>query len=251
MTLMTGSRLRAVSNIPLARVTPRVPRYGGIRTLSMGRHSAASIPAMPMNMIQVAGLRVQQMCPNGARSMSITSSIVPNAAELPELPDAPRYPCPFLTDEQIATYLVPLYARVWCVRGSNPDLGKPAPELVKNFSFLTPEKLDEFRRDVAEVTQSEDHHAVEIIDLSSTPTMSIRVHTHSGLRPARDANEPRRARVQPGITLRDVRFAYLVEERFSRYLGEESGARRCILNLDLTLHPRTAEAVEERRHVFT
>lgn len=76
--------------------------------------------------------------------------------------------------------------------------------------------------------------------------MVVRVHTHSGLRPAHHAEEPRRARAQPSITLRDVRFAYLLEQRLAVRGGaaEPAGAEEAPLAEE---QPRSAAKVEARR----
>ncbi len=89
------------------------------------------------------------------------------------------------------------------------------------------------------------HHARQDIT-PDPPSLIVRVHTHSGLRPARHAEEPRRARVQPGITLRDVRFAYLLEQR----LAARGGAAERSEAEDMPStdeQPRSAAAVEARR----
>ncbi len=74
------------------------------------------------------------------------------------LPDAPPYPCPFITDEEIQTYLAPLYARAWTVQPSNlnpGDKSKAAPELVKLFTFSSTQELDDFLQKVDSITHSE------------------------------------------------------------------------------------------------
>ena len=75
---------------------------------------------------------------------------------LPELPSAPPYPCPFLTDEDVQTYLLPLYPRGWTVQPSKTgDDNKRAPELVKAFAFENSSQLEEFLRKATDVTNAE------------------------------------------------------------------------------------------------
>ncbi|KAI1797197.1 hypothetical protein LXA43DRAFT_1089086 [Ganoderma leucocontextum] len=163
------------------------------------------------------------------------------------LPKAPPYPCPFLTDEEIQTYLTPLYAWAWTVQPSNPgDKNKTAPELVKTFAFSTTQELVEFLQRVGDITRSENHHAV-LEESADFPSIAIRVHTHSGLRPASHPGERRKERVQPGITLRDVRFAHLVEMT----LGDDAPAHWHhgeMTLADIAAQPRSAEGVEARRY---
>ncbi|KAI0833394.1 hypothetical protein BC628DRAFT_1343492 [Trametes gibbosa] len=244
---LSGLCRRVVPNVSPQPLAARVPRCEGFQTVSIGLPVSSLVPPMSI----ISGFPGQRISLSPMRFVS-TSTKSNLEADLPDLPDAPPYPCPFLTDEQIATYLTPLYARAWSVRGSNPHPRRPAPELVKQFCFTTQERLDAFRRDVDIVTQIEDHHPSKELNQSDTPSIVIRVHTHSGLRPARDADEPRRARIQPGITLRDIRFAYLVEQRFSASLHGLSSGRMCMTNpVDPSLQPRTASAVEKCRHMFT
>ncbi|KAI8980121.1 hypothetical protein BD414DRAFT_493693 [Trametes punicea] len=176
-----------------------------------------------------------------------TSGIPHEPLDLPHLPPAPRYPCPFLTDEEIQTHLVPLYERAWTIQPSSSN-STPAPELVKRCEFTSEAALGLFLDDLKEITASENHHAVQETT-SSPPSVTIRVHTHSGLRPATHPDEPRRTRVQPGITLRDVRFACLAEERFAKYVTSGRGIERSsmVSTVQEEEQPRSAEALEARR----
>ncbi|TFK84083.1 hypothetical protein K466DRAFT_589212 [Polyporus arcularius HHB13444] len=161
----------------------------------------------------------------------------------PELPPAPRYPCPFLTEEEINTYLTPLYRRSWTVQpSSHGPTKKAAPELVKRFDFSSGSQVGEFLERVGWVQESENHHETREVNESS---VTIRVHTHSGLRPASHPEEPRKRRVCPGITLRDVRFAYLLEGAAEGCGCVQSRGRYGMLPEE---QPRSAEAVEARRH---
>ncbi len=80
---------------------------------------------------------------------------------------------------------------------------------------------------------------------SDPPSIVIRVHTHSGLRPASHPGERRKDRVQPGITLRDVRFAHLVE--LALVDGVPAHYRE-LTPSDIAAQPRSAEGVEARRY---
>ncbi|KAI0649202.1 hypothetical protein C8Q79DRAFT_498317 [Trametes meyenii] len=150
------------------------------------------------------------------RCMNGVSAQLP-VSNLPDLPRAPPYPCPFLTEEETDTYLEPLYARAWVSQDyESSHKSTLTKELAKRFTFPDTQALGRFLQDLKVITDSENHHALQDVS-QDPPSVIIKVHTHSALRPASYAEEPRRARVQPGITLRDVRFAYLVEERYSTY----------------------------------
>ncbi|OJT03351.1 hypothetical protein TRAPUB_6020 [Trametes pubescens] len=180
-----------------------------------------------------------------ARQTSDSNTAEP---DFPELPPPPPFPCPFLTDDEIATYLGPLYAREWTVQPSDPKATKkPSPELVKRFAFSTFNELNAFLHlDLLDITQSENHHARQDIT-PDPPSLIVRVHTHSGLRPARHAEEPRRARVQPGITLRDVRFVYLLEQRLAARGGTAAVRSEAENMPSADEQPRSVAAVEARR----
>ena len=93
--------------------------------------------------------------------------------EVEVLPDAPPYPCPFLTDEEIHTYLTTLYARCWTVQPSiSAEKPKAAPELVKTFSFSSSQALDDFLRRIEDITRSEN------VSLTSFPLLHRPRNTH-------------------------------------------------------------------------
>lgn len=75
------------------------------------------------------------------------------------------------------------------------------------------------------------------------PSVVVKVHTHSGLRPASHPEERRKDRVQPGITHRDIRFAYLLENL--PVVQENPTAS----DIPAEAQPRTVVSLEERRHV--
>ncbi|KAI0635853.1 hypothetical protein C8Q77DRAFT_596058 [Trametes polyzona] len=250
------SRLTALSST--SRILDGVSHRGAARLMLRANSTCASVPVLSVTRPTCATtsaaslfrrrsklvLRNTMLDLQPIRMLSHDSV----SSVLPEHPPTPPYPCPFLTTEEIETYLGPLYVRAWSVHRSDPGpKNKPAPELVKRFTFSTPDKLGAFLRDLAEITERENHHAVQEVS-HDPPSVVIKVHTHYGLRPARSADEPRRVRVQPGITLRDVRFAYLVEHAFSEYVARrEAGNATMMSSPSPEEQPRTAEALEARR----
>lgn len=81
------------------------------------------------------------------------------------LPEAPKYPCPYLSQEEITKYLAPLYDQGWRIGSSHFTLQKhvapsaqEAPELAKAFLFL-PEREEAwiaFIEEVAKIQSQED-----------------------------------------------------------------------------------------------
>ncbi|KAI0710216.1 hypothetical protein C8Q76DRAFT_798960 [Earliella scabrosa] len=85
-------------------------------------------------------------------------------------------------------------------------------EIEKRFTFPSLAALDEFLENVSVLETREKHHATkEVTRESHEPTVVLRSHTHSALRPPLDPSETAQDRAHPGITLRDIRFAYGVE----------------------------------------
>jgi len=146
---------------------------------------------------------------------------------LPRLPDAPKYPCPYLNDEEISTYLVPLYARGWSIGSSDydrdsqlPPSDNVAPELLKDFLFSSSTSVarEGFISKVRKLQDIENHHGmITIID----DCVHIRTHTHTA-RPLSGPNAIVKRKRRPGITLRDVRLAILAEEAYRECLEQFS-----------------------------
>lgn len=77
---------------------------------------------------------------------------------LPPLPAKPKYPCPHLSDEEVMTYLAPLYLRGWgVIRKKTAVHGttKRPLFLIKKFSFKSFDHLMLFVNDMVQVIQNE------------------------------------------------------------------------------------------------
>ncbi|TFY51383.1 hypothetical protein EVJ58_g10600 [Rhodofomes roseus] len=90
------------------------------------------------------------------------------------MPSAPKYPCPYLTRDEISLYLVPLYRDGWVVGSSEflkdkrlpRDEDSASPELTKAFLFA-PEHRDarlEFAQSVGQLQTTEKHHCTVLVD---------------------------------------------------------------------------------------
>ncbi|KAI0729237.1 hypothetical protein C8Q72DRAFT_794696 [Fomitopsis betulina] len=172
------------------------------------------------------------------------------------LPEAPKYPCPYLSQEEITKYLAPLYDQGWRIGSSHFTLQKhvapsaqEAPELAKAFLFL-PEREEAwiaFIEEVAKIQSQEDHHCTLLIDGAC---VHVRTHTHSA-RPLVDENaKPGNALDRPGITLRDVRLATLIEEAFRPFLTAGAARWRTqLLNNRHAVRPLTPKGIEHLRYL--
>ncbi|KAI0951335.1 hypothetical protein AcW1_008402 [Taiwanofungus camphoratus] len=179
-----------------------------------------------------------------------TDAQLDSTPPLPALPAAPRYPCPYLTDEEISQYLMPLYCRAWFVGSSewlrdyNQAPNRSSPELVKTFHFHEHEHAVKFVDQVEVIHSSENHHST--ISLSDREA-HIRIHTHEA-RPPKDPNTEKLPKKLPGITLRDVRLAILLEHVFQGYLSRDEGDVRSQRPPGpIHMEPSTIEEIEGRR----
>ncbi|KAI0787728.1 hypothetical protein C8Q74DRAFT_626587 [Fomes fomentarius] len=136
------------------------------------------------------------------------------------LPPAPKWPCPWLNEEENSRYLRPLVdSHGWRTRAIalevklNENKAGTSTELEKRFTFDTVDVLDKFLEDMKSLESSEKHHATKEITRDPAAVV-VRVHTHSALRPPSNSSdsETMQERKQPGITIRDIRFAYLLDE---------------------------------------
>lgn len=68
-------------------------------------------------------------------------TLKPPTNALPEKPSKPSYPCPHLSNEEVATYLFPLYERGWGIFTrapvrTNEGAGPPSLMLARDISFV-------------------------------------------------------------------------------------------------------------------
>ncbi|KZT58857.1 hypothetical protein CALCODRAFT_481963, partial [Calocera cornea HHB12733] len=185
---------------------------------------------------------------------------------LPDTPTRPAPgPAPLLTQSQLDTYLRPLYARGWHVAYVRKMASKLAPTEVSNGPGAAPEKEKgvyahallrkfkfksgadaiSFAAKLLEITQEENHHPVLAVFSKS---VYVRLHTHQALN---FDDPPQKAQ---GITLHDVRFAYLLHalsspkpEPVEDVPGEEQlmptvikYLHRCLVPVDRTFRPQEA-----------
>ncbi|KAF9501694.1 hypothetical protein BDN71DRAFT_1500725 [Pleurotus eryngii] len=129
------------------------------------------------------------------------------------LPDrVSGWPTPWITAEDFERYMGVLNGNGWGIRFSSahskPSKSHPSrvvPELLKTYHFGSDECVVKFVEDLKELMSEENHHC--ILRVANTQ-VTIYTHTHSA-RPALGSKNA------PGITLRDVRFAILVDSLHS------------------------------------
>lgn len=125
---------------------------------------------------------------------------------LPTPPQAPRYPCQHLSEAQLEQYLKPLYDRGWGIHSRLPmdDIPTTTFMLAKSIKFIWNFALVEFLGKLHPVVQREQHHPRVSYELR---TLDIMMQTHSAF-----TVDGEHRHTVPGITLRDIRLAYAVED---------------------------------------
>ncbi|KAH8119436.1 hypothetical protein DFH11DRAFT_1722941 [Phellopilus nigrolimitatus] len=134
------------------------------------------------------------------------------------------WPTPLVTQEDIDKYFPALYAHEWSVSKhiweKRDKTGKPTGELIEYAALQTsfhlpsdePDKTktkEELDALLNELEEKENHHVERII---GEITFTIRTSTHSAVRLPLASQPDTKKKRMPGITLRDVRFAILLDE---------------------------------------
>jgi len=160
---------------------------------------------------------------------------------LPEqlvLPPAPPYPCPHL---ETFHSLAPLYDRQWRVL---PSPVSKTLSLKKLFHFRTIGGTVRFFNLVMSnkngICLEEQHHPSSL--LSTTNSVLITLCTHEARLPGMHTTQP--LELKPGLTLRDVRLAMLIEKMYYEKFLSEGGTGKFVPMTDGNLHqPLTMEDV--------
>ncbi|KAG8868287.1 hypothetical protein FRC20_003678 [Serendipita sp. 405] len=148
---------------------------------------------------------------------------------LPELPAKPQYPCKHLSDDEVNHYLRPLYERGWGIFTRLPNQEHPVPtlQLARDIHFIWHFALLEFIRELNVITAAEMHHPKVSYEYQ---ILEIRTQTHTAtLNNSKTDNEPeenRDTKILAGVTLRDVRLAYLMERALEPFYDLNKVATR-------------------------
>jgi len=158
--------------------------------------------------------------------------------ELPlpySLPEAPDWPCPLLTLLELETYIPMLYSRKWGISLNDAAIER----LSCKFRFKKYGLMMDFVQSIGRIAEEEkvcltvmlisksgiltyglrcfQHHPEVTFDARS---VFVHVYTHSACIPSRDGEGEEKA---SGITLRDIRFAVLLERIFEGLQAEQQG----------------------------
>ncbi|KAK0476806.1 hypothetical protein IW261DRAFT_1566878 [Armillaria novae-zelandiae] len=149
-----------------------------------------------------------QLIPAFRRSLHTSQGNVDLPLSLPTT--APTY---WLSEDELKRYIPPLMRVGWCLRWSTK---LKSCELSSEFPIAGYNTAMRFMNDISTIANEENHHPERVGFASKR--LSISVQTHSALSPPISlpegaAREPVPYKY-PGITLRDVRFAMLVQRQY-------------------------------------
>ncbi|KAJ7130212.1 hypothetical protein C8R44DRAFT_775077 [Mycena epipterygia] len=146
--------------------------------------------------------------------------------KLPELPAAPLL-SPFasvqsITQADLDHYVVPLYQRKWRIFTEMPNITilddslqrstRVVPMLGKKFWFLRGRAAVDFLADVVDMTSQEEHEPTITLFMGRMQQhVVVRMHTARTLGDAEDLSG---ANIRPGLSARDLRLAFLLEDHF-------------------------------------
>ncbi|SJK97078.1 uncharacterized protein ARMOST_00328 [Armillaria ostoyae] len=122
-------------------------------------------------------------------------------------------PTHWLSEDELQQYIPPLMRVGWCIRWSTK---LKSCELSSEFPIAGYKTAMRFMNDISSIADEENHHPERVGFASKR--LNISVQTHSALSPPISlpegaAGDPVLYKY-PGVTLRDVRFAMLVQRQY-------------------------------------
>ncbi|KAF8894324.1 hypothetical protein CPB84DRAFT_1782794 [Gymnopilus junonius] len=138
---------------------------------------------------------------------------LPNLELPPPIPHISRTTA-LLTKPEAVNYLYPLYCRGWVIKSMVPNDGfndpdRKSPFLVGKFTVKGPKSARQLLRDLLSIEDQEKQHVSFELWSGKRPVITVTTQTHS----ARKSPELEAVNsTEPGITLRDIRFAVLLEK---------------------------------------
>ncbi|KAI0319172.1 hypothetical protein OF83DRAFT_1170442 [Amylostereum chailletii] len=163
------------------------------------------------------------------------------------LPPLPKKTYQLVNPTKFVTDVLPLYKRGWSFQPvSLPDV-RAVSALRKRFAFASDGDVFDFISDLRAVIEQEKHHpTVEFC----YDKMSITLFSHTAWYTTPGSPEnPRTKAFTQGVSLRDVRFAHLVEELFLQYLSR-SGFQFTPFNVPCSERPVSLSHLHDHhRHV--
>jgi len=130
----------------------------------------------------------------------------------------------YVVRDEIDTFLKPLYARQWSIRGHSKKTTFDGLFLGKTFKFSGYDATMNFLNEVAQIVRKENHHPEITFDYNSVK-FATQTHHVARLKVREfDGKICRSPKPPPGITPSDVRLAIFVENLFTEvYLVDGKG----------------------------
>ncbi|KAF9270074.1 hypothetical protein L218DRAFT_1071565 [Marasmius fiardii PR-910] len=182
-----------------------------------------------------------------------------HAFDLP--PPTSGWPTPWLTPQEVERYLFPLHHSFeWRVSFvSKTQCSRSVPTLQKTFHFGNSHNALEFMKDVLDIADDENHHPATLrYDESPQARVFLGVRTHSAKLPPdlvsyfieHVRREPPTSLRRQGITLRDIRFALLIDTRYRDQYAVDEKKEEKLPEKDGTSRP-SATVDELLKHLLS
>ncbi|KAF4621063.1 hypothetical protein D9613_000169 [Agrocybe pediades] len=145
-------------------------------------------------------------------SKDVSSSDEPPNLEIPEPVPYVNRTTPLMTQEETERYFYPLSRRGWKIQKMGVDDGfnvadKDSPFLIGTMTLKGPKSARTLLKQLLAFEEQEKHDVSFNLWSGKRPTLTIISQTHS----ARKNAEQQTDETAPNVTLRDVRFAVLLE----------------------------------------
>jgi len=135
----------------------------------------------------------------------------------------------------------PLYLRGWGLCPILPN-GNGIAVLRKRFDFASAGSLEQFLADLNEYEEKKQHHAKTNVS-EDQHAILVSTWTHVARRPNTDVKDKDENIKTQGVTARDIRLAYALEELFENALAENGGVYNPRVRPEAD-RPNTIEEVE-------
>jgi pterin-4a-carbinolamine dehydratase len=170
---------------------------------------------------------------------------------IPSLPEqSSEYPTPHITDEDLKTYVEPLYSLYWgIILPAKYNSGSSTvAQLGRVFKFNDFATAVDFIQDVAAIARSENHHPTLKVEGGR---VSFATLTHYGRAPLTSAANLMGRNIVPSLTIRDIRLAILAETLFrDSYVANKRGKNPVGARAPKSQRPSSLEEIEALKQRF-
>ncbi|KAH9998512.1 hypothetical protein BJV74DRAFT_883196 [Russula compacta] len=193
----------------ITRRYPPLPHIGPVTPLAISPSRGKRVCSRPSSTVSKSAAKKKVKI--GVNSPENNWSFI---RPLPILPPPQKGTPLTITTRDIEEYIQPLYLRGWGLSPILPN-GNGIAVLRKRFELASVEALEEFLADLGEYEEKKQHHAKTNV-FEDQHAVLVSTWTHVARRSNAGA-EDQDANIQ-GVTVRDIRLAYVLEELFENAL---------------------------------